>query len=492
MTVKAITWLRDSHGLFDYEYKTSVTKDAFKLNEAAQLIRVGNEVKTLDTVGRRRAGDEIRSLATLNFSESDVHTDIFTVTPAETVGEEGNLERTQYEKMYLVVKTLKTNGAVHGYQLSEGDVLRLGRAKFRVKEFKGDPPTTEKVDFSPSTSKPGYQNFAEEEPEEDEEARPSTGSPCRVCLAESTSVENPLLSPCHCSGTMRLIHLECLQHWLRSRLTTKASANVVSFSWKTLDCELCKKSFPSRIIIQGRVVDLLDIPKPESQYIILEGLCKDKNSPKSLHVVSMNGKSVIKMGRGHESELRVSDISVSRCHASLKLHNGNFYLDDENSKFGTLIQVKRPISLEMMEQLTVQTGRTLLSFDLKKPWTLIPACFRPTTTAFDFYNAMGSAIGGLVLPVNTGIPLTCGDPKELMSYVTSKPMAKYKQHTNLMYNHNEIGVNSSCGEEGDQDVLEEMEVVLGDPQDPLDDPQNDPNPERPLTPEIELPANPQV
>jgi pSer/pThr/pTyr-binding forkhead associated (FHA) protein len=45
------------------------------------------------------------------------------------------------------------------------------------------------------------------------------------------------------------------------------------------------------------------------------------------------------MGRGHESEVRVCDISVSRCHALLKYkaEKGMFYLEDNLSKFGTLV-----------------------------------------------------------------------------------------------------------------------------------------------------------
>lgn len=383
---------------------------------------------------------------------------MFSVAPAETEGVEGKLDRNRFEKMYLVVKTLKSMGQMHGYQLCEGDVVRLGRAKFRVKELQGEALVIPKSDLT-QNPRPGPSN-PEEDPASDEEAQPTTGSPCRVCLQEGSDAVNPLLAPCNCAGTMKLIHLECLQHWLRSRLTTKASANVVSFAWKTLNCELCMKAFPSRIIIEGRVVDLLDIPKPESQYIILEGLCKDKNSPKSLHVVSMNGKSCIKVGRGHESELRVSDISVSRCHASIRLQGGKFYLDDENSKFGTVVQVKRPISLEMVEQLTIQTGRTLLSFELRKPWTLIPACFRPATTAFDFFHMSEQLSGEVLLPIGTGIPLTCSNSKELLTFATNPQRNRYHEHQNLMYNHNEIGVNSSCGEEAEADALEEMEVVL--------------------------------
>jgi pSer/pThr/pTyr-binding forkhead associated (FHA) protein len=56
-----------------------------------------------------------------------------------------------------------------------------------------------------------------------------------------------------------------------------------------------------------------------------------------------------KMGRGHESDLRVSDISVSRCHAVIKFNseNNSFYLEDNLSKFGTLVLANSAIELEI-------------------------------------------------------------------------------------------------------------------------------------------------
>ena len=55
---------------------------------------------------------------------------------------------------------------------------------------------------------------------------------------------------------------------------------------------------------------------------------------------------VMKMGRGHESEIRVNDISVSRTHAQIKYRDNKFYLSDNQSKFGTLIQVRDFLELE--------------------------------------------------------------------------------------------------------------------------------------------------
>ena len=51
------------------------------------------------------------------------------------------------------------------------------------------------------------------------------------------------------------------------------------------------------------------------------------------------------MGRGHESEVRVCDISVSRCHALLKYkpQKGMFHLEDNLSKFGTLVIPKKSL-----------------------------------------------------------------------------------------------------------------------------------------------------
>ena len=50
-------------------------------------------------------------------------------------------------------------------------------------------------------------------------------------------------------------------------------------------------------------------------------------------------------GRGNESDIRIADISVSRVHAIVKLDKTGFYLEDCNSKFGTLLYAKQPIQL---------------------------------------------------------------------------------------------------------------------------------------------------
>ena len=71
------------------------------------------------------------------------------------------------------------------------------------------------------------------------------------------------------------------------------------------------------------------------------------------------------MGRGHESDLRINDISVSRLHAMIKYKNGRFLLEDNVSKFGTLVLVRKQTPLEPGFNKAVQIGRTVVNFSVK-------------------------------------------------------------------------------------------------------------------------------
>lgn len=85
-------------------------------------------------------------------------------------------------------------------------------------------------------------------------------------------------------------------------------------------------------------------------------------------------KNSFKFGRGHESDLRINDISVSRCHAIIKFKvdqpttegtANRFYLEDNLSKFGTLVLIRRRTPLIPGFNKAVQIGRTVINFSVK-------------------------------------------------------------------------------------------------------------------------------
>lgn len=76
-------------------------------------------------------------------------------------------------------------------------------------------------------------------------------------------------------------------------------------------------------------------------------------------------KTEFKLGRGHESEVRINDISVSRCHAIIKCRKDGFYVEDNLSKFGTIVLLKNTLRLAEDHTMAVQVGRSVVSFTIK-------------------------------------------------------------------------------------------------------------------------------
>jgi hypothetical protein len=84
---------------------------------------------------------------------------------------------------------------------------------------------------------------------------------------------------------------------------------------------------------------------------------KDNNNYKSIQVITLEEGIKIIMGRGHETDVRINDISVSRIHAMLCLINNTLYIKDLKSKFGTLALIRE--SYEVTDKtLCLQIGRS--------------------------------------------------------------------------------------------------------------------------------------
>lgn len=93
----------------------------------------------------------------------------------------------------------------------------------------------------------------------------------------------------------------------------------VVIKFKKLDCELCKQVFPFQIAHNNRLVDIVDIDKPSSDYIVFESINSSAIPSKVFYIINTENKPQIRIGRGQESDVRITDdISVSRCHATIR------------------------------------------------------------------------------------------------------------------------------------------------------------------------------
>jgi len=114
--------------------------------------------------------------------------------------------------------------------------------------------------------------------------------------------------------------------------------------------------YPYQFWYRDKIWKLVSIPRPEGNepYITLESMNLEKNSSWIIHTIIIKGeKKKFSLGRGHDSDLRINDISVSRLHATLEYKNGEFYLEDQKSKFGTLIHIWEDIPININEHTTL-------------------------------------------------------------------------------------------------------------------------------------------
>jgi pSer/pThr/pTyr-binding forkhead associated (FHA) protein len=92
----------------------------------------------------------------------------------------------------------------------------------------------------------------------------------------------------------------------------------------------------------------------------------DKNTSRNIHLLTVSpDQKEFKLGRGHESQVQINDISISRCHAIIKCKTDGFYIEDNTSKFGTIILIKDKLRLEVNHTAAIQVGRAVVTFCAK-------------------------------------------------------------------------------------------------------------------------------
>ena len=334
-----------------------------------------------------------------------------------------------------MLKKSKIEESANQYKLHQGDVLRFGRVIIRVKEikinknkninemttktdldFKNNKEKTHKISkkktqpnlhiltLSSNTKIKKVKSFfvrdkmiQKDKPNlidiclSNKDLMSKLPKICRICLSEEDPFgyyDDPLVQPCKCSGSMKYIHINCLKQWLNTKscLKIENNRNFSFFLIKPVICELCQTKFPDYIEHKGKLYEILDFQSEFEYYLTIESLTIDKNGYRFIYVISLNQNKKLKIGRSNDADIIFGDISVSRIHCILTIGNKNIYLEDNNSKFGTLILVQTPmIKLVKNLPLYIQVGRTFFDCRIKKSVNLFSCCGVFDIPNVDFY-----------------------------------------------------------------------------------------------------------
>lgn len=402
--IESETWKRDSHGLFDYEASNLVRKSLkvtgntqiYRENDSLQMTK--NKVqggfrknKYLDESWESKRNtindfedmeeDKNEFCDDLNNSMSSRDPDNAPVAyivlqdnqywiydkPYYSSTQNEDILDNPEDRIWFTIRNYKNSASSNGYKLWEGDILKFGRARAKVVKIciEGSHPTFEKPLNKQIESLPHIKFDSLSNIEVDSSV--DSKNTCRIWFIEGDT-ENPLISIWKWSGSMKYIHQKWLTSWIDSKKVIKSTNYTITYLWKSFECELCKESYSD--LLQAKY-NLIKYENPFQKYLILEGQCGIWT--KNVYIINLDvRRSEYKIGRGHESDIRVSDISVSRLHAIIKREHNELILVDWNAKFGTLVWVKKPICLNKYTNIHLQVGRSLLKFSMgdTSDWSL--------------------------------------------------------------------------------------------------------------------------
>ena len=200
---------------------------------------------------------------------------------------------------------------------------------------------------------------------------------CRICYCSNSTVNNPLINVCKCKGSMEYIHYKCLKEWIDSKILKEGynSEYRITYNENIFKCELCKEKYPEYIEYKNNIYNLIFYQPSFKEYCILETIRIDENRIKYYHIISLEEKKNICIGRNERCDLYFNELSLSNEHCYIRKENNNLYLEDNNSTFGTLVLIQNSIMELIPSNLfKIQINNIYFTFNYKLKNSLF-SCF---------------------------------------------------------------------------------------------------------------------
>ena len=387
------TWLKDSNGLFDYESKQTKNLKAF-IGESICITRKGYDLNSSKKISQIKNEETLLNI----IKSKDLIYNIDNNVPIKIEPTEKNVSYLNNKIWYIInnepnLNNQITNNHFHSinkdFYITKNDIIKLGRIKYIINEVNiyNNGQKSENLnlneegnnfinELNSKIDSPFEMIYKAKCLNDESEINNEEKQLCKICYSEEIdTINNPMVHLCNCKGGLNYAHFECVKQWMKTKLIQidNNKKTVKSYYIPSFNCEICKTPYPFRFKINNsdKIFDLIDIERPvDTHYIILESLnqIKENCNNKSIHVISLINNEDILIGRGHDVDVRIKDISVSRYHCKLKynINNKTLLIKDLKSKFGTLVLVKT--HFEIKEPIQIQIGRTyirgsLISFE---------------------------------------------------------------------------------------------------------------------------------
>ena len=290
-------------------------------------------------------------------------------------------------KAYILANSINANkineNDYYGYELNEGDIIKIGRYKIKIRKINlinneiKENNNFNDISYDDIKSKDSNNKIIDNINKNINNINTyktnDTEKQCRICFQNDESI-SPLISPCSCTGSLKYIHLICLQKWLQSKIKLnykQKHENLISaFRYEPVQCEICKEYMPDFVKKNSRLYEICDYhsnsEEGNQKYFIIETIGSLRNHEKFIYHIIVNSEnpiSIISIGRADECDIKLEDNTISRLHSVITIYNNKLFIKDMSSKFGTGILLQNKCFQFLDENpISFQLGRSLVTF----------------------------------------------------------------------------------------------------------------------------------
>jgi hypothetical protein len=199
---------------------------------------------------------------------------------------------------------------------------------------------------------------------------------CYMCFDEEDTEDNPMITPCKCSGDTKYVHVECLRKWH----TAEADNQICFLSSVDATCSVCKSSFKSDFKLRdGRQVKLFK-SSLEPPYVSLLVATKHEMAQRLFNtrfqlsfstILKPDGRNATRpllLGRSSGSDMVLDYRTVSARHAAIRFKNGEFIFTDAGSSNGSYLYLRKPLELSPSQPVQFRLGRSMISMKVVNKW----------------------------------------------------------------------------------------------------------------------------
>lgn len=225
--VRTKTYTKDTCGLFDYQSRDhkfqefELSEDGVLALDKEQVVLLRKEVMRKDLINLLRCQFKGPTMVASHTAKQYQNLDGFDESKIKN--------RKDYHERFIWRSIKNESG---GELLDIGDIFRMGRMRFRVREIHDDSGNR----CIGSKGLDRHVEYAEHQNQEE--------TYCRVCM-EPQNPAKEFANVCECSKTMP-IHADCLMDWVKTKMTKKSGDAYEFYTWKGIDCDICKKPYPGK------------------------------------------------------------------------------------------------------------------------------------------------------------------------------------------------------------------------------------------------------